>query len=160
MADNFGSQIIGELGQIAKDVGKQTVQIPKDIAGKALESLGASGGKKQGAAVQVPQKSAEGVKSQSAWEQIGSEPDAAIRRHIARRALEELAGGNIRKQREPSIWERLQQEQEQKKEALQKQKAQDRATELPSTGSKRPAGDLYGAKAKKTATENRNVRQD
>jgi hypothetical protein len=159
MADNFGSQIIGELGQIAKDVGKQTIQLPKDIAGKALESLGASGGKKQGAGVQKPVPQAEGGKSRSAWEQMTTEPDQAIRRQIARKALEELAGGRIKKEREPSIWERLQQEQEQKKQQLAQQKAQS-AQALPNTGSKRPAGDLYGAKAKKTATENRNVRQD
>ena len=146
MNNNLPGQIISELGQIAKDVGKQTVQIPKDIAGKALESLGGSSKKPVG-------------DDTTAWAQIGREKDQKIRRSIARKALEELAGGVIQKKREPSIWERLQQEQEQKKNQQQQQQTAS-SQSLPMATSKRPKGDLYGTKAKKTATENRNVRQD
>src|SRR3989338_8772328 len=99
MPNNIPGQIISELGQIAKDVGRQTAKIPGDIAGKALESLGASS-KKSGA---------------TAWDQIGVEKDQKVRRAIARKALEDLIGGAAAKPREPSIWERLQMEQEQKK---------------------------------------------
>ena len=160
MANNLGSQIAGELGQIAKDVGKQAVQVPKDIIGSALESLGGSSGKKQGAVkYTVASNGPDGGGKQSAWEQMGTEPNVQIKRQIARRALEELAGGRIKKQREPSIWERLQQEQEQKKQMTQQQSAQS-AQSLPMPTSKRPKGDLYGKKAKSTATENRSIRQD
>lgn len=146
MPNNVPGQIISELGQIAKDVGKQAVQIPKDIAGKALESLGATSGKTSAG-------------DNTAWSQIGREKDQKVKQSIARKALEELAGGKITRPREPSIWERLQQEQEQKKH-MQQQSAPGAMTPLPTSSSKRPVGDLYGAKAKKTATENRNVRQD
>jgi len=157
MADTVGGQIISELGNIAKDVGKQTAQIPKDIAGKALESLGAAAGKNPKGKTVVSQATASGDKP-SVWEQIDKEPDRVVKRHIARAALEELTRGSMRK-KEPSIWERLQQENEQKKE-MQKQQAAAAAQSLPTATSKRPRGDLYGAKAKQTATENRNVRQD
>jgi len=159
MADNgsIGGQIISELGSIAKDVGKQTAKIPADIAGKALESLGSSSGKNPKGQTVVSQVTTEGGKK-SAWEQIDTEPDRAMKRHIARKALEELTKGQLKK-KEPSIWERLQQENEQKKE-MQKQQTAASAQALPQATSKRPRGDLYGAKAKQTATENRNVRQD
>jgi len=158
MADTVGGQIISELGSIAKDVGKQTAQIPKDIAGKALESLGASGTKNPKGKTVVSNAPASGDKPATAWEQIDAESDRAVKRHIARAALEELTKGSLRK-KEPSIWERLQQENEQKKE-MQKQQVAAAAQSLPIATSKRPRGDLYGTKAKQTATENRNVRQD
>ena len=161
MNNNLGSQIAGELGQIAKDVGKQVTQIPKDIVGKALESMGASSGTKPGGAkFTVQSNTPEGSGKQSAWDQIGTEKDAQIKRQIARKALEELAGGTIKKQREPSIWERLQQEQEQKKQMQSQQKAQSDAQALPVSSAKRPRGDLYGKKAKSTAMENKSLRQD
>lgn len=145
MPNTLPGQIISELGSIAKDVGKQAVQVPKDIAGKALESLGASTKKPAG--------------DDSAFAKIGREKDLRMKQKIARKALEELASGSLAKPREPSIWERLQQEQEQKKH-MQQQQASAANQSLPASVSKRPVGDLYGTKAKKTATENKNVRQD
>lgn len=156
--NNLPGQIISEIGQIAKDVGKQTAQIPKDIAGKALESMG-MGGKKPGTTVPA-QKSPEGGKPANAWEQIAVENDQKVRRAIARKALEDLVAGAGTRKREPSIWERLQMEQEQKKNQAQQQKAAQAMQSVPMPAGKRPRGDLYGSKAKKTATENRNVRQD
>lgn len=152
-------QIISELGQIAKDVGKQTVQIPKDIAGKALESLGASSTKTPGGTVKVQSNSPD-MEPKTAWDKIGVEKDQKIKQSIARKALEELVSGVIQKKKEPSIWERLQMEQEQKKNMLKQQSAPGGMTPLPQVSSKRPAGDLYGAKAKQTAAEKKNARQD
>ena len=146
MPNNIPGQIISELGQIAKDVGKQTAKVPGEIAGKALESLGTSSKKPAGTAV--------------AWEQIGAEKDSKVKQALARKALEELAGGKVTRPREPSIWERLQMEAEQKKNVQQREQAAANAPQLPQTGSRRPPGDLYGMKAKKTAAENKNVRQD
>jgi len=131
--------------------------VPKDIAGKALESLGTGSKKTQGTATQTPTEG--GAKSTSAWNQIDRETDKKIKRQMARRALEDLLGGAGRKQKEPSIWERLQMENDQKKKEDTTQKAA-AAQQLQMPTSKRPRGDLYGAKAKQTATENRNVRQD
>lgn len=162
MNNNLGSQIASELGNIAKDVGNQVASIPKDMVGSALESVGiSSGGKKQpGNKFVVPSSGPEGSNKQSAWDQFGSEKDEQIKRQIARKALEELAGGSVKKQREPSIWERLQQEQEQKKQMQAQQKAQSDAQSLPVATAKRPRGDLYGKKAKSTAMENKSLRQD
>ncbi len=160
MNNNLGSQIAGEIGQIAKDVGKQVAQIPKDIVGSALESMGMSSGKKpQASKFTVQSNSPDGSGKPSAWEQFGQEKDANIKRQIARKALEELSGGSVKKQREPSIWERLQQEQEQKKQQQGQQQAAS-AQSLPMPTSKRAKGDLYGKKAKSTAMENKSLRQD
>ncbi len=161
MNNNLGSQIAGELGNIAKDVGKQVAQVPKDIVGKALESMGGSTGKKAGAQTFTVQSSgSENSGKQSAWNQMATESDVKVKRQIARKALEELAGGSVKKQREPSIWERLQQEQEQKKQQRMQQQAQASAQSVPMPTSKKSRGDLYGKKAKATAMENKSLRQD
>jgi hypothetical protein len=155
---NIGGQIVGELGEIAKDVAKQTAQVPKDIIGAALESVGSgSGGKKiQG---QKTTHAGDNGSAKSAWDQIDAATDKKIKRQMARRALEDLLSGSARKQKEPSIWERLQMEADQKKKEDVSKKAV-ASQQLPTATSKRARGDLYGAKAKQTATENRNVRQD
>ncbi len=155
MANSIPGQIIGELGEIGKKVGGEVAKIPKDIAGKAMESLGSGGSNKMGANMTVT-PSSEGKTSDSMWDKIGLEKDKKIKRSIARKALEDLVSKSTQK-REPSIWERLQMEQEQKKAQMAQQKG---ATPLTMPTSKRARGDLYGAKAKKTATENKNVRQD
>jgi hypothetical protein len=150
---NIPGQIIGELSEIGKQVGGEVAQIPKDIAGIAMESLGAKGSSKT-------QSQAQPGKPNTAWEQIDVEQDKNIKRQMARRALEELTKGAARRPKEPSIWERLQMEADEKKK--QEVQAQQTAAkqQLSTPTSKRPRGDLYGAKAKQTATENRNVRQD
>jgi hypothetical protein len=161
MADTVGGQIISELGEIGKKVGSEAVKIPKDIAGVALESIGASGSNKQGSAkIFSSAATGEAAKNpETAWEKISIEKDTNIRRQMARKALEELTKGMAARPKEPSVWERLQMEQEQKKKETIMQNVQAAQT-LPMPASKRPKGDLYGTKAKQTATENRNVRQD
>ncbi len=46
-------QIIGSFEEIGQEVARQTTTVPKDIAGKALESLGVAAGQKQGQEVQI-----------------------------------------------------------------------------------------------------------
>ena len=150
--------ILGQIGEsfetIAQDVGHEVIQAPKDMVGSALESVGlTTGGKKK------PQQ-----QQQSGSPEPGAEaqpqppgPSEEMKRAIARAALEELSGK--KPQKEQSVWEKLQQEEQQKKEMDKKRKEQSRQA-LPKSGGKRPRGDLYGVKAKKTAAENRNIRQD
>lgn len=157
MADNgLGGQIISELGGLGKKIGGEVAKVPKDIAGKALESLGTSSGKKPGSTT-TSTNTSEGAKS-TVWEQINAEKDQRARQRMARRALEEFARGGSRK-KEPSIWERLQMEQDQKKKE-QTANQQAAGQQMAAPVAKRARGDLYGKKAKQTATENRNVRQD
>lgn len=152
--------IIGQIGEsfetIAKDVAEEVKQAPKDMVGSALESVGLStGGKKnQKQATPTSSPGVEGVPQPPP--QPG--PSEEIKRAIARAALEELSGKKPT-QKQESVWEKLQKEEEQKKEQ-KKQKAQAAKAQLPQASSKRKRGDLYGMKAKKTAAENRNVRQD
>ncbi len=156
---NPGS-ILGQIGesieQIGKDVARETVQAPKDLVGTALESLGASSGKKK------TSKQAKTAPPQTQGQTEPATPEAAheeeIKRAVARRALEELSGKA--KPKEESVWEKIQKEEEQKKEQKKLQKEQAAKASLPQIASKRKRGDLYGVKAKKSQIENRNVRQD
>lgn len=142
-------QIIGSFEDIGKDVLKQTVQLPQDIVGKAIESIGTSSSGKQVKQVQ---------QSQGALGQLEQTKDEKTKKAIARSALEQLAGKP--KPKEPSVWEKIQQEVEQKKQQQQQSKQQSSQQLQPQKG-KRPRGDLYGMKAKKASAEmSRNVRQD
>lgn len=151
---NPGSMIgafTDELGELGKQIVKETVSVPKDIVGKALESLGASTGQKS-------QKQTVATTTSDAPKKETGEPQ--IKASVARVALAQLAGGKP-KQKEPSVWEKIQAEAEQKKELAKQQQQQAAAQSLPTIKSKRPRGDLYGMKAKKAGSEvGKNVRQD
>ena len=151
---------LGDLGesfeQIGSDVVRETIQAPKDIVGTALESLGGSGSAKS-QKQQTTQSAAQHVSEggQSAGDQHSQE----MKQAIARNALEEISGR--KKQKEQTVWEKLQQEEEQKKQMEKKRKEDSRKNNLPQVSSKRKRGDLYGTKAKKTQTETGgNKRQD
>lgn len=153
------SQIIGSFEDIGKDIIKQTVQVPKDIVGKALESIGTSSSKQgqQGAVNSGNPKDSRNLES-GALGQLEQTKDEKAKKAIARSALEQLAGKS--KPKEPSVWEKIQQEVEQKKQQQQQAKQQS-SQQLQQTKGKRPRGDLYGMKAKKASAEmSRNVRQD
>ncbi len=151
-------QIIGSFEDIGKDIVREAVKVPKDIAGKALESLGTSGGKTQGA--QTPQARTADKPKEGPLAELDQAKDTKLKEAIARRALEELSGVKP-KQKEPSVWERIQMEVEQKKQQQARQTVVAAQSALPMAKSKRPRGDLYGMKAKKNPAEmSRNVRQD
>ncbi|MBI3577201.1 hypothetical protein HY086_04145 [Candidatus Gottesmanbacteria bacterium] len=158
MRTNIPSQIIGSFEDIGKDVLKQTAQVPKDIVGKAIESIGTAGSKKQGQPLANARDQQAGKAKEGALGELDSAKDEQVKKAIARSALEQLAGKP--KQKEPSVWEKIQMEIEQKKQQQQQQK-QASAQALPAGKGKRPRGDLYGLKAKKASAEmSRNVRQD
>lgn len=138
-----------ELGELGKQIVRETVKVPKDIAGKALESLGASSGQKQ---PQQTTPSADTPKKEVSEQQVKAS--------VAREALAQIAGVKP-KQKEPSVWEKIQAEAEQKKELAKQQQQQASAQQLPHVKSKRRRGDLYGIQAKKAGGEiGKNVRQD
>ena len=137
-----------ELGDLGKNIVREAVAVPKDVVGTALESLGVSGGQKQ----KTQTTAIPDVTKKEPGEQ-------KIKASVARVALAQLAGGKP-KQKEPTVWEKIQEEAQQKKE-LGKQQQQAAAQALPAAKSKRPRGDLYGMKAKKAGGEvGKNVRQD
>ena len=146
-------QITEEFEQLGKQIVRETVKAPKDIAGKALESLGSSSAK--------PGQTTASAKSdqETAIDKFTKESDAAVKKAIARAALEELAGRKP-KEKEPSVRERIEMEEKQKKEMLAKQQAQAQKMQLSQSRSKRPRGDLFGVKAKQSSAERKNVRQD
>lgn len=153
------SQIIGSFEDIGKDVVKQTVQVPKDIVGKAIESIGTSGSGKQGQSLGMTQDRQSSKSQEGALGQLDQAKDEKTKKTIARSALEQLAGKP--KQKEPSVWEKIQMEVEQKKKQQQSQANQQSNQQLHKSSSKRSRGDLYGMKAKKASAEmSRNIRQD
>jgi hypothetical protein len=149
-------QIIGSFEDIGKDIAHEVAKVPVDIAGKALESLGTSSQKGQKGNQMNPTGDAT-KKPEGALAQLDQTTDQKIKQSIAREALAQLAGNQ--KQKEPTVQERLAQEEAQKKEALKKQQST-QMTPLAAVSSKPKRGNLYGAKQKKTAIENKAARQD
>lgn len=152
--------IIGELSELGKQIGTEAAKVPADLTGKALESLGMSGGKKgqHGSPSKSVQMPHERTANPTAWESIDQESDIQIKKSIARAALEELIHPKP-KQREPSIWERIQMEENQKKEQAAKKAATQNTIPMPS--GKKARGDLYGVKAKRQGSElGKNVKHD
>ncbi len=144
-----------ELGEIGKKVVTETAKIPGDVAGKALESLGGSSSKK----IQGSQTAGKPTEK-TPLDAFGEAKGEKAKREIARAALEYIAGVRP-KPKEPSVWERIQAEVEQKNQQQAQQQAQSAKQQLPNTGRRRPRGDLYGIKAKRASAEmSRNVRQD
>jgi hypothetical protein len=132
-------QIIGSFEDIGKDVVREAIKVPKDIAGKALESLGTS-----------TQKS-----------QIPKTPQSPpIPQQSPRRWLAELAG-SANKQKEPTVQERHVQEDREKNEKETKQAVTAQKMAPIITGSSKPKrGNLYGIKQKASSEMSKNVRQD
>lgn len=151
-------QIIGSFEDIGKDIVREAASVPKDIVGKALESLGSSSGQK----TQKPVNSGLTRNLENGpWEQFDALPDKDVKKKMARNALQALLARLAGKPKERTVWEKMQQEVEQKKQMQQQQQAQVNASQLFKTASKRPRGDLYGMKAKKAGSEvGKNVRQD
>lgn len=156
--NNLPRQIIGSFEDIGKDIVRETVKMPGDIAGMALESLGSSttpGKRQQSSSAGKP----ENKKTDSVWEQIHGQSDKRAKERMAREALKYLASGKNKKPKEPTIWERIQMEAEQRKNQVSQQKTA-ASSQLTSPKGKRKRGDLYGAHAKQAATEKKASRQD
>ncbi len=149
-----------ELGELGKNIVREAVAVPKDIAGKAMESLGVSSGKKQQQQTNSGNPKDSRNLEKGPLDPMKAAKDQQAKQAVARAALAQLAGGTQR-QKEPTVWERQVQEAEQKKELAKQQQKQASAQQLAPVSSKRKRGDLYGMKAKKNTTEvGRNVRQD
>lgn len=149
-------QIIGSFEDIGKDIVQEIAKVPKDVAGKALESLGTGGTKpgQQASTANISDTSKEGPLAQ-----LDEMKDKRAKQAIARAALVQFAGGKPQK-KEPSVWEKIQMEAEQKKQLATQQQSQAVNSQLPQAAAKRPRGDLFGTKAKQTSAERKAVRQD
>ncbi len=152
-------QIIGSFEDLGKQVGGEVVKAPAEIAGKALESLGAKSQKTQGAQAPSPVASGEAGKKSTPLDELDQTKDKKTREAIAHAALEYLAGKS-KKQKEPSVWERMQEEEQKKKEQAAKQVAQAAAVAPVFTPSKPKRGNLYGIAQKASIEKKTQVRQD
>jgi hypothetical protein len=162
MSGNVAKQIIGSFEDIGKSVIEEAAKVPVDITGKALESLGVKSGKNpqnQKTITSLVSGSSDQSKNKDGWDKIDNQKDQHAKQVIARQAL--LALSDRGKSKEPSVWERLQKEAEQKKEQEKIQATATAMSSVPQTGSKRARGDLYGLKAKKSSAEiGKNVKSD
>lgn len=161
MANPIPKPIIGAFEDIGESVISQIKQIPKDVGQAALESVGMStGGKKQGN--NTSQGSSPGTTQTegSHWQQIAETTDEQIKKTIARKALEELLQPT-QQAKEPSIWEKIMQEEEQKKNQAAQQKQNSGSVALPSSGPRKVPGVKQSTKAKQLGSEiGKNARQD
>lgn len=142
--------ILGSFESIGENVAKQVKSLPGDVVGAAIESI------TTGTTAKSPTTNQ--TSTNPAFQQLQSTPDEGAKKTMARQALQALS--SVSKPKEPSIWEQIQQEEEQKKQhiALQKKK---QLSELPLPSSKRSRGDLYGIKAKRQGSEiGKNVKHD
>ena len=138
-------QIIGSFEDIGKDIAREAVKVPTDIAGKALESLGTN-----------PKK----PKSPQPASPAGGSPQPEKKPLPPRAWLAELAG-KTKKQKEPSVQERLEKEKLEKNEKEQKQVATaQQMAPLPKMSQKPKPGNLYGIAQKTSSEKSKNVRQD
>ena len=150
--------IIGSFEDIGKDIVWETASVPKDIAGKIIESLGGgSSGKKQ-QTTQTVTPVGEGQKEDGPLGTFNATNDEQTKRVIARAALEQLAGKH-QAETSDTVHQEQQKEEMMKKEQ-QKQAAKVQSMELPRMTSKKRRGDLYGVKGKQSTELSKNVRQD
>ncbi len=152
-------QISEELGELGKHVVGEAAKVPKDVAGKALESLGSTSGQKGQQSVGTGRGQDVRDSENTAVGKFTRAKDQHVKNAIARAALAQLAGVKA-EQKEPTVWEKMQTEVEQKKEQTSQQQQQAANKQLPLVKSKRPRGDLFGVNAKQTSAERKGVRQD
>jgi hypothetical protein len=148
-------QIIGSFEDIGEQVVKEAVKLPADVAGKALESLGASSGKNPKKQTAQKGQSAKGSPALTEFEGTSEE---SVKKIIARRALEELARPPQKK--EPTVWDEKQKEDAEKKrleleraKIIEKQK-------LPEVTPKQRRGNLYGIGIKTSSERQKNVKAE
>ena len=113
-----------------------------------MESLGVSSGKKPQQQINSGNPKDSRNLDKGPVDQLNAAKDQQAKQAVARAALAQLAGGTQR-QKEPTVWEKAQQEAEQKKELAKQQQKQATTQQLPAIQSKRKRGDLYGMKAKR-----------
>lgn len=160
MANPIPKPIIGAFEDIGESIVSQVKSIPKDVGQTALESIGLStGGKKQGQQAIPPPTPGVTQEAGSSWNQIDQTQDQKIKKDIARNALQELLRPR-QQANEPSIWERMNQEEEQKKAQKAQQQPQGPIA-LPSSGARKVPGMKHANKAKQLGSEiGKNARQD
>jgi len=146
-------QIIGSFGDIGQEIVREAAKVPGDIAGKALESMGTSSGKKQGS-----QKKAKTVKTpgEETLENATQSRDESVKKAMARHALEELVGiGSPKK--EPTVWEKKQAEEKDKKLVSEERKKLIEKQKIPEVQTKKRRGNLYGIGIKTSSEKQKNV---
>ena len=150
-------QIIGSFEDLGKQVGSEVVKAPAEIAGKALESLGTTKSTKQQSAVIGTDEAGKGKPEVSGpLSEFNRAKDEKTKQAIARAALEQFAGKP--KSPEPSVREKSQMAEEQKKEQAAKQVTQAAAVAPVFTPSKPKRGNLYGIAQKASSEKSRNAR--
>ncbi len=157
---NLPRQIIGSFEDLGKQIGSEVVKAPAEIAGKALESLGATSKGLKGQTTTSPMKPSELSNGKpTPLDEFTTAKDAKTKEATAHRALEYLASRG--KKTEPTVRERLDREAAEKNKKEEKKLAAAAAFQpLVSPKGKRRRGDLYGISGKASWEKSRNVRPD
>jgi hypothetical protein len=160
-------QIIGEMGDLGREIIKDTAKAPADLLGKALESIGTSSNPQhaQGGLVQTilggGGNTSEGGtggsgNSQNPFQQMKQANSQQTKAAIARSALEYLT--TPPKQKEQSIFEKQKMEEEQKKEMLKKQNEMQAKQTIQMAKPKPKRGALFAAKKQSNMEQKQNVK--
>ncbi len=137
--------ITEELGELGKKVVTEAVKAPVDIAAQVFEKGKTVKGQQ---AQQTPGTEPGSKPEKTPLDQAAETKDQTI----ARAALEYVAG-KYKKSPEPSVHERKQMEETEKKETSKKQVAAAAWQQLPQTGSAPRRGDLRNVSKKQAGTE-------
>ena len=142
-------QIIGSFEDLGKDIARETVKAPVDIAGAMLESLGTAKGTGTKGTPQTPTSPVLNPEKDSSLEKLGKTDDAEVKKKIARAALEQISQ---KIQKEPTVWDEKNKEEEEKKKREKEQKELEEK-QLQKGSQKQKRGNLYGVKQKQSPTE-------
>jgi hypothetical protein len=149
--------ILGSFEDIGEQVKTELTQLPGDILGQALETVGIHTGTKKQA---VPNNNPQAHDDASALAQIEKQQSSQAKQMIARAALEELTRPR-QQAKEKSIWEQIQEEEEQKKQMEKERQQMAQPVQLPSSGQRKVPGIKSSVKAKQQGSEiGKNARQD
>jgi hypothetical protein len=151
--------ILGSFETIAKDVASQIKQVPKDVAQKALESVGvATGGSSKQVTPSPKPDTMNQPETMTDWQKFSLAKDQKTKKEIARSALQALSASANRGPQEDDYARRMREEDQKKQAEIQKRRQL--ANSLPMPKGKPKPGSMYGVKQKTTAIENKATKSD
>lgn len=143
MSSGVAKKVIGSFEDLAKNVARETAKVPKDVAKTALE-----GGKKAEKSASIRaftpgREKTPGPLTNGTFKELDSTSDPKVRASFARRALERLARP---KQKELSVREKMEREEEEKKHVEKLQAIDRERQKLPEIKGKSQRGSAFAAK--------------
>lgn len=157
MPDGIAKGIGEQLGNLGKQIVTDIAKTPAKIAGMDVtgpnETVGTGSGKSKKAAPQIKPQTAKTEESVNPLDVLRQNDEVEKQKQLAqaRRLLQQFI--EPIKQEEPSIREKLEMEEMEKRKKEIEEEKKKAQKELPKVATKRPAGDLFGRKSKQFGGE-------